>query len=143
MDVGSRGSYPANALSNFTAHGFMIEGVQCASMEGFLQGLKFKSPEMQREICSYIGRGAKKAGSKKNWQTSQILWWRSQDYQNLITDAFNCMYEQSDKFRAALEDAGPKAVFTHSMGRHNENETVLTEREFCSQLHRLQRRMFP
>jgi hypothetical protein len=36
MDIGSRGEYPAGALSNFSAHGFVVDGVRCASMEGFL-----------------------------------------------------------------------------------------------------------
>lgn len=149
MDIGSKNSYPAGALSNFTANNFIVDNVVCASMEGFLQGLKFKSIEMQAEICTYIGFGAKKAGSKKNWQKTQTLWWRgvpinrhSDTYQNLITKAYNSMFEHSSKFRNALKAAGQDAVFTHSMGRHNESETVLTEREFCSQLMRLKRKVF-
>jgi predicted NAD-dependent protein-ADP-ribosyltransferase YbiA (DUF1768 family) len=38
MDIGSRHGYPANALSNFAPHPFNMDGVACASMEGFLQG---------------------------------------------------------------------------------------------------------
>lgn len=149
MNVGSKGQYPANALSNFTPHAFIIDCVQCGSMEGFLQSLKFKSPEMQEHICTLVGYGAKKAGARKNWKEKQILWWRGQpiarrskEYTILLTRAYDAMYDCSAKLRAALVDAGPQAVFTHSMGRSNENETVLTEREFCSQLHRLQRRLF-
>lgn len=52
MEVGSKNSYPAGALSNFTAHSFVIDNIQCASMEGFLQSLKFKSEEMQKEVCT-------------------------------------------------------------------------------------------
>jgi predicted NAD-dependent protein-ADP-ribosyltransferase YbiA (DUF1768 family) len=149
MDVGSKNAYPAGALSNFTANTFVVDGVLCKSMEGFLQSVKFKSPEMQAEICTYIGFGAKKAGAKKNWQTTQTLWWkgvaiprRSEAYQKLITAAYDAMFEQSAKFRNCLTAAGKDAVFTHSIGRHNESETVLTEREFCSQLMRLKRKLF-
>jgi len=65
MDVGSNGSYPSNALSNFAAHEFVIDGVRCASMEGFLQSLKFSNPDMQVHICSLIGIAAKRAGREK------------------------------------------------------------------------------
>ena len=39
MDIGSKNDYPSCALSNFAAHEFYIDGVRCASMEGFLQSL--------------------------------------------------------------------------------------------------------
>lgn len=51
MDIGSQNSYPASALSNFAPHPFIIDGIECNSMEGFLQSLKFKNPEMQKEVC--------------------------------------------------------------------------------------------
>ena len=35
IDVYSKGEYPADALSNFYPHAFVIDGIQCASMEGF------------------------------------------------------------------------------------------------------------
>ena len=50
MDIGSNSSYPANALSNFSGNRFTVDSVECYSMEGFLQSLKFKSAEMQREV---------------------------------------------------------------------------------------------
>lgn len=37
MDIGSGKAYPAGALSNFAGHRFVIDDVQCNSMEGFLQ----------------------------------------------------------------------------------------------------------
>ena len=43
MDIGSGNGYPSSALSNFAPHEFELDGVKCASMEGFLQSLKFKS----------------------------------------------------------------------------------------------------
>ena len=48
MDIGSGTGYPSAALSNFAPHSFVIDGVECASMEGFLQSLKFQDPEMQK-----------------------------------------------------------------------------------------------
>ena len=54
MDIGSGTGYPAAALSNFAPHAFMLDGVECASMEGFLQALKFSNPDMQREVCKSV-----------------------------------------------------------------------------------------
>jgi predicted NAD-dependent protein-ADP-ribosyltransferase YbiA (DUF1768 family) len=149
MEVGSRNGYPAGALSNFTAHSFTLDGIECASMEGFLQGLKFKSSEMQVEVCKLTGLRAKKRGYGKNWQRTQTLWWigkpvhrTSEGYQSLITRAYDAMLEQCESFRKALQAAGPNAVFTHSIGRNKENETVLTEREFCGQLRRCRDKLF-
>lgn len=146
MDIGSNGSYPSNALSNFAAHEFFIDGVRCASMEGFLQSLKFANPDMQVHICTLVGRSAKKAGKDKNWQRYQKLYWRgqvyprrSEEYQRLLDRAYFALYENQG-FRAALRAAGD-AVFTHSVGKRNESETVLTVREFCSRLNMLRDKM--
>ena len=48
MDIGS--GYPAANLSNFHPHQFTIDNIEYASMEGFLQSLKFKDPNMQIEM---------------------------------------------------------------------------------------------
>ena len=37
LDIGSGKDYPSNALSNFAPHPFVIDGVECNSMEGKLQ----------------------------------------------------------------------------------------------------------
>ena len=147
MGIGSNGSYPSNALSNFAAHEFVIDGVRCASMEGFLQSLKFANPEMQEHICTLIGFGAKKAGQDKDWKKHQILYWRgqkiprrSQAYQDLLDRAYRELFK-NEGFRNALRAAG-NATFTHSCGKRKEGETVLTIREFCHRLNWL-RGMLP
>ena len=139
MDVGSKSGYPAGALSNFSPHPFIIDGVQCNSMEGFLQGLKFESKEMQEYVCSLVGYAAKKKGRNKNWQEKQTLYWRgkpikrdSDEYQDLLNRAYNAMFENT-KFKAALE-ASKGATLTHSIGKNKKSETVLTTQEFCSRL---------
>lgn len=48
MDISSGAGYPASSLSNFAPHEFIIDDVKCASMEGFLQSLKFQNPDMQK-----------------------------------------------------------------------------------------------
>lgn len=145
MNIGSGSKYPAGALSNFSGHAFTIDGVFCASMEGFLQSLKFDKPHIQVEVCKLIGFAAKKRGSKRNkaWKTKQTLWWqgipigrKSKVYQTLLDRAYMAMFEQSIKFKKALT-ATHNATLIHSIGRSKESETVLTEKEFCSRLHKL------
>lgn len=139
MDIGSKQGYPASALSNFSPHPFVIDGIQCNSMEGFLQSLKFESKEMQEYVCSLVGYAAKKKGRNKNWQEKQTLYWRgipikrdSEEYQNLLNRAYNALYENG-KFQSALK-ASKGATLTHSIGKNKKSETVLTTQEFCSRL---------
>lgn len=144
MDIGSGNGYPQANLSNFSPHPFVIDGVQCASMEGFLQSLKFKNPDMQVEVCKMVGLRAKRKGAKKNkyWKQTRTLYWRgipinrdSIEYQYLLDKAFQAL-AQNEKFRKALL-ATNNATLTHSMGRNNKKETVLTTQEFCSRLTKL------
>ena len=142
MDIGSGKGYPSSSLSNFSPHKFELDGVPISSMEGLLQSFKFKSVEMQAEVCKLVGFAAKKKGKKKNWQQSQILYWRgveykrkSKEYQDLLDRAYEAMYKNT-KFKKALW-ASNSARLTHSIGRSKKSETVLTTREFCSRLMKL------
>ena len=117
MDIGSRNNYPSSSLSNFAGHRFEIDGVLCYSMEGFLQSLKFESKDIQESL---YWRGVE---IKRN----------SQEYQDLLDRAYQCMYDQSESFRNALK-ASMNSTLTHSMGKKNKNETILTVSEFCSRL---------
>lgn len=139
MDIGSGSGYPESALSNFAPHPFTIDGVQCNSMEGFLQSLKFKEPDMQKEVCQLVGKAAKFRGKKKKWQRTQTLYWQgneykrdSEAYQDLLDRAFHALSENAG-FQKALLATGT-ATLTHSMGKNKISETVLTKQEFCSRL---------
>ena len=143
MDIGSKSGYPSSSLSNFAGHRFKVDGIECYSMEGFLQSLKFKDVEMQVEVCKLIGKKAKFKGKPKKWFKTQTLYWQSveikrdsDEYQALLDKAFQAMYNDSKSFRDAL-DASGNAVLTHSMGKNKKNETVLTNTEFCSRLRQL------
>jgi len=133
-------AYPAGALSNLAPHKFVFRGISCASMEGLLQGLKFKNPDMQAQICTLSGLKAKRSGAKKNWQRDQTLYWQgtaikrdSDEYQELLDEAYDALFSQNEKAKKALM-ATNSATLTHSIGRRNIKETVLTQREFCSRL---------
>ena len=139
MDIGSGSGFPSATLSNFAPHPFVIDGVECNSMEGFLQSLKFSNPEIQKEVCKLVGKAAKFKGKKKKWWRTQPLWWQgveiprdSEEYQDLLDRAFNAL-AQNNGFRAALLATG-NSVLTHSIGKTKITETVLTRQEFCSRL---------
>lgn len=139
MDISSSKTYPAGTLSNFSPHPFVIDGVECSSMEGFLQSLKFKNPEMQKEICKLTGIAAKRAGKKKNWRQRQVLFWKgeeiereSSEYQCLLNRAYNALFRNTTFKKALLSTRN--AVLTHSIGKTNPKDTVLTRAEFCSRL---------
>lgn len=145
IDIYSKGEYPADALSNFAAYEFEVDRVKCASMEGFLQSLKFRKVNKQREVCLLTGKEAKfSAGRLRNflWKFTQALYWNgrkykcsSYEYQKLIAKAYDCLWE-NDNFRNALLSTGDETL-CHKMGGHDIRKTVPTELEFIGQLNRL------
>ena len=103
MDIGSGNGYPESALSNFAPHKFTIDDVERNSMEGFLQSLKFKNPDMQKEVCKLVGKAAKFKGKKKKWWRDQTLYWQgksikrdSDEYQGLLDKAFSELSKTKD-----------------------------------------------
>jgi predicted NAD-dependent protein-ADP-ribosyltransferase YbiA (DUF1768 family) len=139
VDIKSKTEYPANKLSNFAPNPFTFDGVKCASMEGFLQSLKFKNPDMQKEVCKLVGFAAKKKGSKKNWKRDGILYWQGEEYnrygqkyQRLLTKAFRAL-SKNKKFKRALLATG-FGQLTHSIGKRSMKDTILTKVEFTSRL---------
>lgn len=108
LDIRSNGAYPSGVLSNLCSNGFRFDGMVCNSMEGFLQSLKYQDKDKQRQICQMKGGNARKR-SINSWQTDQIVWWQGQpidrqsdDYQTLLHRAYQALFEQNERFRAAL-----------------------------------------
>lgn len=142
MDIGSGKGFPASNLSNFSPHPFVIDGVECSSMEGFLQALKYNNIDMQKHVCTLVGKQAKFKGGRKKWWKRQTLYWQgveykrnSQEYQDLLDRAYDAMAE-NDKFKKALLATG-ESNLTHKIGKRKITETVLTEQEFVSRLTRI------
>lgn len=140
INIHSRGKYPGSALSNFASYSFVVDGVECSSMEGFLQSLKFQDPKIQRDVCKLVGMAAKKRGSGKNWQKTQTLWWKGVEinrhgdvYQTLLDKAFESLAENKE-FANALRETGDETL-THNIGKKIPSETVLTQTEFLFRLY--------
>jgi len=149
VNIGSGSGYPSSALSNFSPHPFVFDGVKCASMEGLLQSFKFDKVHIQEHVCTLVGKAAKYKGKKRNkaWKTRQTLWWQGvsydrhgQEYQDLLDRAFNALAAGNASFRRALL-ASTGMVLTHSIGSSKRSQTVLTEREFCSRLTHMRTRL--
>lgn len=145
LDIQGGRPWPSGALSNFAGHAFVFRGVPCASMEGLLQSFKIKHHALQILCCGMDGPAAKKYGSRNNaaWQHRGLLWWQgveypweSEQYQALLTEAYDALFRQSEAFKRALWASGT-AQLTHEIGRDDIYETILTEAEFVGQLHRL------
>lgn len=116
-------------------------------MEGFLQSLKFDKEHIQVEVCKLVGRAAKKRGRSKDWRVKQVLYWKGvtydrhgKEYQELLDRAYRALCEQSESFRKALL-ATQSATLTHSIGKTNTSETILTRREYCSRLTKLRKEL--
>lgn len=146
MDIGSGTGYPESSLSNFSPHPFVLDGVECASMEGFLQSLKYSNEDMQKHVCTLVGKQAKFKGKRKKWYRKQVLYWQgveykreSKEYQRLLDRAFTAL-AVNKKFQNALLASG-NATLTHSMGQNKMERTVLTEREFVKRLTELRRQL--
>lgn len=137
IDIRLYGKYPANVLSNLCGNCFVLDGVECKSMEGFLQSLKIDDPVKQRQVCSMKGKKARN-NSTNAWKAEQIVNWRgkemnrqSREFRLLLDRAYQALFDQNARFREALLLTRGKRLF-HTMGASNSFETILTRREFCA-----------
>lgn len=136
INISSKGKYPSDILSNIRSNRFVLDGVVCESMEGFLQSLKREDMARQQEICALKGREAKRAATN-NWQHDQRVWWRgqaidrqSEEFQALLERAYEALFEQNTRFRMALMSTkGKRLYYLH--GRNDSHKTILTAQEFC------------
>jgi len=145
INIGSQGKWPANKLSNFAAAPFIIDGVECASAEGFIQAIKFPNPDKQKQVCQLVGRKAKFEGkkAKKRIQRKGKVWWQGQEYDfrsdehfQLIERALRAKYTQNDSAKRALL-ATRNGTLTHNMGYKESKWTSLPAREFIRMLYKI------
>ena len=145
MNIGSGSGGPAGKCSNFPPSPFTLDGVECASAEGFIQAIKHPDPEMQKVICQLVGRAAKFKGKKLNkkvrrtgmvyWQGREIVF-RSQEHMDLIERALRAKFTQNASSRRALLATG-NATLTHDLGHKESPHTSLPKREFIRMLHKI------
>ena len=144
IDIGSKCEYPASELSNFAAHLFVFDGVECASMEGLLQSFRIPDFEKQKEMCKLVGFKAKKAGFEFDWRKTQTLHWNgieykrdSKEYQDLLDRAYAALGSNKG-VQEALKATGDD-ILSHPIGKTDIRETILTRSEFCTRLTKLRK----
>lgn len=137
LDIHSKSKWPSYALSNFYPHSFEFDGVQCGSMEGFLQSLKTNDKDRQIMVCALSKKEAKQR-STDTWKKEQNVYWNGKIYnrhgfqfQFLLRRAYCAMLKQCPKFKDALIGTGRKGLY-HSIGNTNPHDTILTEKELCT-----------
>lgn len=139
FDINSQGPYPCNVLSNLHPNKFVMDDIEFGSIEGFLQGLRYKNQLEQLEVFKLHGIKAKFAGRKKPIK-NQMLYYRgspfdrhSKKYQDLLNAAYAALGAQNQKFRDALKCTGDQQL-THSIGKTDPFDTILTNDEFIGRL---------
>lgn len=142
INIHSQWGYPSCALSNLASYDFEMDGVPCKSMEGFLQSLKFKDLERQKDICQLAGIQAKRSGAEQDWHSSQTLHWQgkaykrqSREYAELLEQDYNELFK-NENFKKTLWASNNKKL-RHTIGNPDPTKTILTEKEFCHSLNAL------
>ncbi len=124
MNIQFRSQNPdERILSNFAATPFTItigeETFQCASVEGFWQGLKSKG-DMRKHIFMQSGLAAKKAGGGKKSDYFEIGGRKyrvgGQDHEELIREAIRQKILQNPRAADALRRS--EGTITHNVGGH-------------------------
>lgn len=136
-------------LSNLYPYEFVMDEVKFASIEGFLQSLKTSSMIEQQKMWKLYGIGAWKYGQQfNNWKDTQKLYWltksydrNSEEYQKLISRAYDCLFE-NEEFKQNLKDSiGYKLIHNKYQSKNGITQTVLTPNEYISNLERLRKKL--
>lgn len=125
----------ARCLSNLSSHSFFIDGEKMASVEGFIQGIKFpKVNHIRKQSFQSVGVDAKRLGKKAEcnfvWWKDKIIEYGSVEHHKLINKAICCKFNQNaDAMKALLETDG--LVLVHDTGHPDSPKTSLPADIFC------------
>lgn len=146
IDLGITKQGIGRKLSNFYLYPFVLDDVQCSSMETFIQCLKYPNFDTQLKMASMAKSfDAYKEGQRtgNGWKDTQTIWWRenpiqrgSERYYLLMARAYDACYDQNIKFREALLSS-EFDVLTHDIGKHDQTQTLLTVSEYLHNMYRL------
>ena len=135
----------ARALSNLYPISFKFRGKKVASIEGVLQGIKYKDKKIQNLVFKYSGTDAyhtRSANTLNFWGNDGILYWQgkpmkreSEEYQ-IFLDELYISALKNPIYKSALLATGDKYLL-HHIGNTNPKETVLTREEYEQRLNTL------
>ena len=123
------------ALSNFCLSPFVLDGVLIASVEGFIQGIKFPPSDPVRALAfTAYGFAAKELSARAKGQS---IWWgdETHDYASwghlaLIERAIRARIAQNSGLQAALLST-VTATIVHKTGVPESSKTSLKTADFC------------
>ncbi len=143
VNILSTAAGPGALLSNFARTPFILDGVACASVEGFIQGIKEQSVEKRRRICLRHGFEAKRASTRKRkrkvrqtgavWWLSSPIIFQSEEYYALIERALRAKVEQNESVRQALRLTARRELI-HDTGTEEGPGTSLPKERFLAML---------
>lgn len=131
-------------MSNFSDHGFSIDGQRMASVEGFVQGIKFPEGDPRRKKAfGYVGKKAKTIGKEALnlgcrfvWRKEDQIVYGSAAHHALIERAIAAKFEQNpDALKSLLSTKGK--IIKHELGHPESPKTSLPKEVFCAILTRI------
>jgi predicted NAD-dependent protein-ADP-ribosyltransferase YbiA (DUF1768 family) len=135
------------ALSNFCLSPFVLDGVLLASVEGFIQGIKFPPGDPQRDLAFVASGFAAKEFSAR--ASGESIWWRderhgyaSSGHLALIERAIRARIAQNSGLQATLRSTG-SATIVHETGMPESPTTSLKTADFCRILSAARDELFP
>ena len=135
----------SKTLSNLYPIEFKFKGKKANSIEGVLQGIKYKDKKMQNLILKYYGLDAyhtRNANSINPWTNDSVLYWQgkiikrdSVEYQIFLDELYLSAIKNPIYYNCLL--ASGNTYLLHNIGNENKNETVLTRFELEQRLNSL------
>lgn len=135
----------ARVLSNLYPMEFKFRGKKVKSIEGVLQGIKYKDKKTQNLVLNYSGVNAyhiRACNTLDFWGNTGVLYWQgkpikrnSKEYQ-LFIDELYFSASKNPLYQMAILATGDKYLL-HHIGRENPQETVLTRYEYELRLNSL------
>ena len=135
----------SRVLSNLYPLEFKFRNKKVSSIEGVLQGIKYKDKKLQNLVLKYSGLDAyhtRGVNIKDFWGNTQTLYWQgkeikrdSEEYQ-LFLDELYLSAAKNQIYKRALLTTENKYLL-HHIGRESILETVLTRYEFEERLNSL------
>lgn len=135
----------SRVLSNLFPIKFRFKGKTVNSIEGVLQGIKYKDKKMQNLILKYSGIDAyhtRAANTKNFWGDDGVLYWRgkpmkrdSEQYQQFLDELY-LSASKNPIYRESLLETD-NLYLLHHIGCEDKSQTVLTRYEYEVRLHSL------
>ena len=145
-DVSDERGFPFGMLDPSAPVRFEIDGVECASLDGFVESLKFERIIDQKNVTKRVGEDAREQGKNQDNPANQIadriLHWQgrtfkrnSKEFDKLLARVFREMAKNARYQEALL--ITQDVDFRHPKGKIAKKDTILTRKELTDNLKKL------